>query len=119
MIMTTDKDKFTCAVCNQLYKNPVVHRPCGISFDRDCIGKICPAQGCHQAVNEHDLIPNYTLLNIVDEHRITVEVPSTYYLILLDTSTSMWYSDTWLPFATGESRFTYAIQILNEFFELM
>jgi hypothetical protein len=117
MIMSTNKDDFTCSVCKQLYKNPVVHRPCGISFDLECIGRTCPMQRCQQVIKEDDLIVNYTLLKIVDEYRLRIALPPTYYLILLDTSTSMWYSDSWLPFAFGKSRFTSAIQFLTDFFE--
>ena len=116
MIMATNKDDFKCSVCKKLYTNPVVHRPCGISFDRECIGNTCPAQGCRKVIQDDDLIVNYTLIKIVDEHRLAVELPPTYYLILLDTSTSMWYSDTWLPFATGKSRFVCAVEFLTDFF---
>ncbi|CAF4843595.1 unnamed protein product [Rotaria sp. Silwood1] len=116
--MATNNDDFRCKVCKQIYTNPVVHRLCGISFDRRCIGRICPAEECRRIINENDLIDNYTLLKIADEYRFTLEIPPTYYLFLLDTSTSMWYSDSWLPFAIGESRFTHAIQFLNDFFKL-
>ncbi|CAF0965745.1 unnamed protein product [Rotaria sordida] len=116
--MATNNDDFKCKVCKNIYTSPVVHRLCGISFDRTCIGRICPAQECRQIINENDLIDNYTLLKIADEYRFTLEMPPTYYLFLLDTSTSMWYSDRWLPFVIGESRFTYAIEFLNDFFKL-
>ncbi|CAF3281680.1 unnamed protein product [Rotaria sp. Silwood2] len=116
--MATNNDDFRCKVCKQIYTKPVVHRPCGISFDRGCIGRICPAEECRRIINENDLIDNYTLLKIADEYRFNLETPPTYYLFLLDTSTSMWYSDSWLPFAIGQSRFTYAIQFLNDFFKL-
>jgi hypothetical protein len=112
--MTTNKDDFTCGVCKQLFTDPVVHGPCGISFDRKCIGTRCPAPQCGQLIAQHDLIRNYCLLKITDTYRSTI--PFTYYLFLLDTSTSMWYSDTLLPFVTGEGRFTSAKQVLNNFF---
>ncbi len=118
MIMAANKDEFTCSVCQKLYTYPVVHRSCGFSFDRQCIGNKCPAQECGQIINEDDLIVNYDLMKIVDEHRLKLESPPTYYLILLDTSTSMWYSDSLLPFAIGKSRFTCAMQFLNEFFHI-
>jgi len=115
----THKDEFTCDVCRKLYTKPVFHiqNPCGVSFDRQCIGKICPAQDCGQIINEDDLVVNYTLLKIVDEHRLKIELLPAYYLILLDTSTSMWYSDAWLSFAIGESRFSCAIRFLTGFLE--
>ncbi len=115
--MTTHKDEFRCGVCRKLYTHPVFHiqKPCGVSFDRQCFGKICPAQGCGQIINEDDLVVNYNLSKIVDEHRFKLQVPPAYYLILLDTSTSMWYSDAWLSFAIGESRFSCAIQFLSGF----
>jgi hypothetical protein len=106
--MTANKDKFTCSVCQEFYTDPVVHQPCGVAFDRQCIKHICPAPGCGQRINENDLIINCSLLKVTP--------PSANYLILLDTSSSMGYSDSWLPFAIGEARFTYAIQFLNEFF---
>jgi len=116
--METQNDGFTCSVCKKLYTHPVAHRSCGHSFDRQCIRDICPAEECGQIINENDLIVNYSLLKLVDEHRFKLEIPPAYYLILLDTSTSMWYSDAWLPFAIGESRFTHAKQFLNDFFNL-
>jgi hypothetical protein len=114
--MATNEDNFKCSVCQKLYTNPVVHRLCGKSFDRECIGNICPAQGCRKVIQNDDLIVNY--IKIVDEHRLTLATPTppAYYLILLDTSTSMWYSDTWLPFAAGKSRFVCAVQFLTDFF---
>jgi hypothetical protein len=117
-MMMTNTDAFTCSVCQKLYTHPVVHRPCGFSFDRQCITDRCPIQKCGQIINEDDLVINYDLLKVVDEHRFKLENPGAYYLILLDTSTSMWYSDSWLPFAVGESRFTYALQFLSDFFNL-
>ncbi|CAF1545969.1 unnamed protein product [Adineta steineri] len=116
--MATGEGKFTCSVCKQLFKNPVVHKLCGISFDRECLGNLCPEQQCQQVIIEDDLIPNRSLLNVVDEYRLTLVSPPVYYMILLDCSTSMWYSDAWLPFALGQSRFVYAIDFLNEFFRL-
>ncbi|CAM4867969.1 unnamed protein product [Rotaria socialis] len=116
--MAASVDRFTCQVCKQLYKNPVVHRTCGFSFDRECIGKQCPRKECGQIINEENLTVNYALLKIVDEYRLSLELPLTYYLILLDTSSSMWYSDSLLPFALGASRLTYATQFLNDFFKL-
>lgn len=68
--------------------------------------------------NEDDLIVNYALLKIVDEYRLKLETPLTYYLVLLDTSTSMWYSDAVFAFAMGKSRFSCALQFLNDFFKL-
>lgn len=114
--MATNKNEFLCSVCQNLYTHPVVHRLCGYSFDRQCIKNICPAQGCGKDVKEADLVDNYALLNNVDDHRFKLEVGTTYYLILLGSNTSMWYSDTLLPFAMGESRFSCATQFLNDFF---
>lgn len=118
--MATNQTHYTCQVCKKLYRNPVVHRPCGFSFDRDCIrtGSVCPTEGCNQIIKEADLTVNYALVKIVDEYRLSVELPSTYTLILFDTSTSMWYSDSLLPFVYGQSRLKLGVEFLNEFFRL-
>ncbi|CAF1980671.1 unnamed protein product [Rotaria magnacalcarata] len=116
--MAANADRFTCQVCKQLYTNPVVHRTCGFSFDLECIGKQCPRKECGQIISQESLTVNYALLKIVDEYRLSLGPALTYYLILLDTSSSMWYSDSFLPFALGESRFTHATQFLNDFFKL-
>ncbi|CAF0734354.1 unnamed protein product [Adineta steineri] len=104
MIMATGEGKFTCSVCKQLFKNPVVHKICGFSFHRECLGNRCPEQECQQVIKEEDLILNHCLSNVVEEYRSTLVPHSAYYMILLDNSTSMWYSDTWFPLILGESR---------------
>ena len=113
--MATNADKYTCNVCHKLYTNPVIHRLCNLSFDRQCIKDRCPAEKCGQKIKDDDLIVNYALLQIVDEYRLKLETPLTYYLILLDTSSSMSYSDALLPFLMGESRFSCALEFLNNF----
>ena len=87
--MEKNKDKFLCIICNQLYQNPVVHESCGNSFDRHYVGTVCPAEGCDQVINENNLMANYSLLQIVVEYRLNVELPSTYYRIHLNRSTSI------------------------------
>lgn len=114
--MTPNTDAFTCAICQELYTEPVVHRLCGLSFDRKCLKDRCPAKQCRRAIVETDLVVNHDLLKIVDEYRFRLETPTAYYLILLDTSTSMWYSDALLPFVFGEGRFKLALEFLREFF---
>lgn len=117
MAMTPNTDAFTCPVCKNLYTKPVVHRLCGFSFDLQCLRDRCPAQQCGRALAQDDLAVNYDLLKIVDEYRFRLQTPMTYYIILLDTSNSMWYSDALIPFAFGESRFKLALQFLQHFFE--
>lgn len=116
--MATNTDGLMCIVCQKLYTNPVIHRPCNLSFDRQCIKDRCPAETCGQTINKADLIFNYQLLKVVDEYRLKLETPLTYYLVLLDTSSSMWFSDALIPFAMGKSRFSCALEFLNEFFRL-
>jgi len=115
--MATNNGDFMCSICKQLYKNPVVHIPCGVSFDLECItGKICPTPVCRKVIKQEDLIINYALKETIRGHLLVVEQPANYYIFLLDVSTSMWYSDSLLPFLMGKSRFTHAIQILTDFF---
>jgi hypothetical protein len=113
--MTTNREELTCGICKKLFTQPVVHRYCGISYDRDCLGQICPSPRCGRRIEAQDLIDNYTFLSVIDEYRVSLTC--SYYLILLDTSSSMWYSDKlFLPFLRGESRFSIAIRFLVEFF---
>ncbi len=113
--MATNIDRYTCNVCRKLYTDPVIHRLCMLSFDRQCIKGKCPEKTCGQKIKEDDLIVNYELLKAVDEYRLRLETPLTYYLILLDTSSSMSYSDALIPFLMGESRFSCALEFLNNF----
>ena len=116
MAMTPNIDAFTCPVCKNLFTKPVVHRLCGLSFDLQCLRDRCPAEQCRRALAQDDLVINYDLLRIADEYRLRMETPMAYYIILLDTSNSMGFSDALIPFF-GESRFKLALQFLNHLFE--
>lgn len=117
MATVQSTDAFICPVCLNLFTNPVVHRLCGYSFDRQCLRDRCPAPNCGRAIAHEDIVDNYHLLKLVDEHRFRLETPTAYYIILLDTSNSMWFSDALIPFAFGESRFKLAMDFLQHFFE--
>lgn len=114
--MARSNNEFTCSVCKNLYTDPVLHRLCGHSFDRQCIGDICPATVCRQKIKSGDLITNHTLMKVLDERQFRSTERPVLYLILLDTSSSMWFSDSLIPFAIGKSRLEVAKIFLNEFF---
>jgi hypothetical protein len=111
--MAASKPELICSICNKIFTSPVVHRHCGNTFDRDCLQRICPANGCGKVIQQGDLILDYNFQSIADEYRVSLIAP--YYLFLLDTSTSMWYSDHRLGFLTGKSRLKLAVDVIQDF----
>jgi hypothetical protein len=106
----------TCCLCGQIYTNPIILTPCGHSFDRQCILRHtdCPVGPCNAPVFENSLLPNFVVRNLVDNYHRSTEC--TYEIFLVDTSSSMWYSDNFIGLF-GKSRFQMAIQFLTEVFQ--
>lgn len=106
----------TCCLCGQLYTDPVILSPCSHTFDRHCILRCsaCPIGHCNAPVFEHCLVPNVILRDLADQNNQLAN--STYEIFLLDTSTSMWYSDFFFGLI-GTSRFQMAIKFLRETFQ--
>ena len=106
----------TCCICEKIYTNPILLSPCGHSFDRECILRYthCPIGHCNAPVFVNALLPNTALRNLLDHHNQLSNC--TYELFLLDTSTSMWYSDFFFGLI-GTSRFQMALKFLTEVFE--
>lgn len=116
MATKANTNDLTCCLCGQTYKNPILLSPCGHAFDRECILRYtaCPVGHCNAPVCENYLMPNNLVRNILDrQHEL---VNCTYEMFLLDTSTSMWYSD-YLFGLIGTSRFEMAIKFMREIFE--
>jgi len=114
--MATNNNDLTCCLCRKIYTNPIILSPCGHSFDHKCILEYteCPIGMCNAPVLEKSLLPNYALKNLIDNYNQSAKC--TYEIFLLDTSTSMWYSDFFIGLF-GTSRFQMAIQFLKEIFE--
>ncbi|UJR38049.1 hypothetical protein I4U23_030731 [Adineta vaga] len=104
-----------CSLCGNIYTNPILLSPCGHSFDRECILQYstCPIVPCNAPVFENSLLSNIKLKNLIDHQIQTTKY--TYEIFLLDTSSSMWYSD-WYISLFGVSRFQTAIQFLKDVF---
>ena len=116
MVTLANNKDLTCSICGKIYTNPVLLSPCSHSFDRECILRYthCPVERCNAPVFGHTLLPNNTLRNLLDHQNQLSNC--TYELFLLDTSTSMWYSDFFFGLI-GTSRFQMALKFLTEVFE--
>ncbi|CAF0721068.1 unnamed protein product [Adineta steineri] len=116
MTLQTNKNDLICYLCGNIYTNPIFLSPCGHSFDRECIlqHQTCPIERCNAYVYETSLIPNHTIKSLVDRHYQLTQC--IYEIFLLDTSTSMWYSDFYIKYI-GKSRFQAAIEFLTKIFE--
>jgi hypothetical protein len=116
MATKQDINDLTCCLCKEVYTDPFLLLPCGHTFDRQCIFRYntCPVGLCNAPVMENCLVPNYSLKSIADNYNQSTK--STYELFLLDTSTSMWYSDFFFGLL-GTSRFEVAQNFIKEVFE--
>jgi len=116
MATKANNNDLTCCLCGQIYTNPILLSPCSHSFDRECILRYtnCPIGYCNAPVFENSLLPNNILRNLLDRHNQAAKC--TYEIFLLDTSTSMWYSDFFIGLI-GTSRFQMAIKFLTEIFQ--
>ena len=116
MTTKTNINDLTCCLCRQIYTDPIILTPCGHPFDRQCILRYtdCPVGFCNAPIFENSLLPNYIVKNLVDNHHQSAK--SVYEIFLLDTSTSMWFSDFFIGLL-GTSRFQMAIKFLTDIFE--
>ena len=115
--MNINEEIVTCSLCKKVYTQVVTHTKCGYSFDLECIRKLntCPEIKCNKAVCGNDFTVNYALQTVVDNYRMMLR--TSYHLYLLDTSSSMGYSDHFLFGFAGASRFEQAVHFLIEIFE--
>lgn len=113
--LANNKD-LKCSICGKIYTNPVLLSPCSHSFDRECILRYthCPVEQCNAPVFINALLPNSVLRDLLDHNNQLSNY--TYELFLLDTSTSMWYSDFFFGLI-GTSRFQMALKFLTDVFE--
>jgi hypothetical protein len=116
MATAAHNNDLTCCICGHTYTNPVLLSPCSHSFDRHCILRhtTCPVGNCNAPVFSNALLPNNILRNLLDRNNQLKNC--TYELFLLDTSTSMWFSDFFFGLI-GTSRFQMAIRFLTAIFE--
>ncbi|CAF0805795.1 unnamed protein product [Rotaria sordida] len=116
MASNTTLNDLKCYICGEIYTNPVVISQCGHSFDRQCIIRYnyCPIRDCNIPLSEYSLLENDNIKELIHDYKQSIG--NIYEIFLLDTSTSMWYSDSFTGlFGTG--RFYLAIQFLNEIFQ--
>ena len=115
MSIAVNRKDVTCSICGQLYTNPALIPSCGHSFDRECIARLvhCPIESCGAPVFPMALVPNPRLKGLVEGYQQSSIC--TYEIFLLDSSKSMWYSDSFLGLF-GQSRFDMAIQFLHTAF---
>ncbi len=116
MATKTNTNDLTCCICGKTYTNPILLSPCGHSFDRECILRYtsCPVGYCNAPVFGNSLLPNTIVRNLIDRNNQADNC--MYEMFLLDTSTSMWYSDYFISLI-GTSRFQTAINFLTKIFE--
>lgn len=116
MMTKANNNDLRCCLCGQIYKNPILLSPCGHAFDRDCILRhtACPIGYCNAPVHENYLMPNNLVKTMIDRQNQLTNY--AYEMFLLDTSTSMWYSDSMFGLI-GASRFTMAKKFIKEIFE--
>ena len=115
MAIPVTRNDVTCSICGQLYTNPALIPSCGHSFDLQCIVRLvhCPVESCRTPVIPVTLIPNQRLKGLVEGYQQSNTC--THEIFLLDSSKSMWYSDSFLGLF-GQSRFDMAIQFLQTTF---
>ncbi|CAF3349712.1 unnamed protein product [Rotaria socialis] len=108
MATKTNRNNLKCYICGKMFTNATVLTPCGHSFDRQCIlqYKYCPIDLCNTPVFEYYL----------SENNYNQSTENIYEIFLLDTSTSMWYSDSFTGLF-GTSRFQIAIKFLEHVFQ--
>lgn len=99
MTKNENENNRLCRVCGEIYSDPVNLSSCGHTFDRHCLVnyRCCPLSTCRTIISEN--------FQIKDDK-------PTLELFLLDTSSSMWYSDSFLGLF-GRGRFDMAIEFLR------
>ncbi len=98
-----------CAICLNPYSDPF-SLPCGHSFDKKCLKELKSCPTCTKPFNDKDGSKNYALADVVNTPIPEVNVMEIF---LIDMSTSMKYSDGFLPIF-GESRIEKAKLLVLE-----
>lgn len=105
-----------CVICCEPFKDPYLLPLCGHSFDKICLEKLlkreCPV--CRNPFDINQICNNISLRHAVEDN---VMVKDVYELICIDNSTSMRYSDGWLPFV-GKSRFEIGQMFCEKLIEM-
>ena len=112
MATRSHENNLLCSICGEIFTNPVILSPCGHTFDHHCIANhaYCPLPTCRVVVSPRSFSVNYQMRELIERASGPV-----YEIFLLDTSTSMWYSDSFLGLF-GRGRFDLAIDFLRVIF---